>query len=195
MPKQQLTETHRNERMASTIDFLTQHEQEGNAMLEHIVTGDETCVHHYTPPWRNGQWSRKVVMSQSQKNLKLWNQPKKWCVIHEEYFEPTKTDKTTTAAHYCDTLMSLHMVIKRKQPGLLSHSVIFFHDNARPHSTTIMRLFLEDFKWDVFRHSPYSPDLVPSDYHLFLQLKVALGGLRFQSNAEVIAWGRKFFQN
>ncbi len=116
-------------------------------------------------------------------------------VIHEEYFEPTKTNKTITAAHYCDTLMRLRTAVKRKRPGLLSHSVILLHDNARPHSATITRLLLEDFKWDVFQHSPYSPDLTPSDYHLFLQLKSALGGLRFQSNAEVIAWCRKFFQN
>ncbi len=35
-------------------------------------------------------------------------------VIHEEYFEPTKTNKTITAAHYCDTLMRLRTAIKRK---------------------------------------------------------------------------------
>ncbi len=116
-------------------------------------------------------------------------------VIHEEYFEPTKTDKTITNAYYCDTLMRLRMAIKQKRSSLLSCSVILLHDNAIPHSTTITRLLLEDFKWDVFRHSPYSPDLAPSDYHLFLQLKAALGGLRFQSNAEVIAWCRKFFRN
>ncbi len=46
----QLIETHRNERMASAIDFLTRYEQEGHAMLECIVTGDETSVHHYAPP-------------------------------------------------------------------------------------------------------------------------------------------------
>ncbi len=71
-------------------------------------------------------------------------------VIHEEYFESTKTDKTITAAHYCDTLMRLRMAIKRKRPGLLSCSVILLHDNARPHSATITRLLLEDFEWDVF---------------------------------------------
>ncbi len=50
--------------------------------------------------------------------------------------------------------MRLRMAVKRKQLGLLSRSVILLHDNARPHSTTITRLLLEDFKWDVFRHSP-----------------------------------------
>ncbi len=116
-------------------------------------------------------------------------------VIHEEYFESIKTDKTITAAHYCDTLLRLCMAIKRKWPGLLSHSVILLHDNVRPHSATIMCLLLEDFKWDVFRHSPYSPHLASSNYHLFLLLKAALGGLHFQSNTEVVAWCRIFFRN
>ncbi len=49
----QLTETHLNERMALAIDFLTWYEQEGNTMLERIVTGDEMWVHYYTPQRRN----------------------------------------------------------------------------------------------------------------------------------------------
>jgi len=36
-------------------------------------------------------------------------------------------------------------------------------------------------------HPPYSPDLAPSDYHLFPGLKKQLKGRRFSSDAEVIA--------
>jgi histone-lysine N-methyltransferase SETMAR len=36
-------------------------------------------------------------------------------------------------------------------------------------------------------HPPYSPDLAPSDIHLFPGLKKQLKGLHFSSNAEVIA--------
>ena len=36
-------------------------------------------------------------------------------------------------------------------------------------------------------HPPYSPDLVPSDYHLFPGLKKQLLGRNFSSDAEVIA--------
>lgn len=32
-----------------------------------------------------------------------------------------------------------------------------------------------NFKWEIFNHSPYSPDLTPSAYYLFLQLKKSLG--------------------
>jgi len=35
--------------------------------------------------------------------------------------------------------------------------------------------------------SPYSPDLAPSDYHLFPGLKKQLKGRHFSSDAEVIA--------
>jgi hypothetical protein len=30
---------------------------------------------------------------------------------------------------------------------------------------------LLQFSWEVFNHPPYSPDLAPSDSHLFLHLK------------------------
>ncbi|GBM15065.1 hypothetical protein AVEN_150084-1 [Araneus ventricosus] len=36
----------------------------------------------------------------------------------------------------------------------------------------------------IFEHPPYSPDLAPSDFHLFLNLKEFLGGKRFGSDAE-----------
>ena len=36
-------------------------------------------------------------------------------------------------------------------------------------------------------HPPYSPDLAPSDYHLFPGLKKQLKGSHFSSDAEVIA--------
>ena len=36
-------------------------------------------------------------------------------------------------------------------------------------------------------HPPYSPDLAPSDYHLFPGLKKQLKGRHFSSDSEVIA--------
>jgi hypothetical protein len=30
---------------------------------------------------------------------------------------------------------------------------------------------LQEFSWEVFNHPPYSPDLAPSDFHIFLHLK------------------------
>jgi hypothetical protein len=46
---------------------------------------------------------------------------------------------------------------------------------------------LRKLKWDVLLHPLYSPNLVPSDYHLLGPLKEFLGGKRFGGNDEVIA--------
>ena len=40
-------------------------------------------------------------------------------------------------------------------------------------------------KFEVMAHPPYSPELAPSDYHLFGPLKEALRGRRFISGQEV----------
>jgi len=44
---------------------------------------------------------------------------------------------------------------------------------------------LEKFKWDILDHPPYSPDLAPSDFHLFLHLKNHLAGKKFDDDDEV----------
>ncbi|GBM19893.1 hypothetical protein AVEN_2844-1 [Araneus ventricosus] len=40
------------------------------------------------------------------------------------------------------------------------------------------------FKWDVFQHPPYSPDLAISDFHLFTVMKKWLGGQYFADDEE-----------
>jgi hypothetical protein len=41
------------------------------------------------------------------------------------------------------------------------------------------------FKWDILDNPPYSPDLEPSDFHLFLHLKKHLAGKKFDDDDEV----------
>jgi transposase len=51
---------------------------------------------------------------------------------------------------------------------------------------------IQKLKWNVLPHPPYSPDLAPSDYHLFGPLKEYLGRKRFCNNEEVIHDVRKW---
>jgi hypothetical protein len=41
------------------------------------------------------------------------------------------------------------------------------------------------FKWYILDHPPYSPDIVSSDFHLFLHLKKHLTGKKFDDDDEV----------
>ena len=49
-----------------------------------------------------------------------------------------------------------------------------------------------ELRYKLLPHLPYSPDMAPSDFHLFPELKIFLGGWRFSSNKELIG-GVEYF--
>jgi hypothetical protein len=49
--------------------------------------------------------------------------------------------------------------------------VILLHDNSRPHVAKLTEKKIEQFGWKVLAHPPWSPDVAPSDYHLFRFLR------------------------
>jgi len=90
---------------------------------------------------------------------------------------------TISAGVYCNTLKKLRCVIQNKRCCMLSCGVVMIHDNTRPH--TAMQNLITTFGWEQFDHPCYSPDLAPSDFHLFLHLKSILAGQWFHDNSEV----------
>jgi len=53
---------------------------------------------------------------------------------------------------------------------------------------------IQRLDFSVLPHPPYSPDLTPSDFHLFPKLKELLKGQRFSCDEEVKSAVRKWFQ-
>jgi len=53
---------------------------------------------------------------------------------------------------------------------------------------------LNQLRFELIVHPPYSPDLAPSDYYLFPNLKRWLQGKRFTSNEEVIVETEAYFE-
>lgn len=45
---------------------------------------------------------------------------------------------------------------------------------------------LNDLKYDLREHQPYSADLTPNDYYLFKHWKQFFRGMRFSSNEKAI---------
>jgi hypothetical protein len=66
----------------------------------------------------------------------------------------------------------------------MTYSIVLLHDSARLHTSIAAhtRALLEHFNWELFDYPPYSPDLAPSDYHLFTYLKNFLGFRCFNNN-------------
>ena len=64
--------------------------------------------------------------------------------------------------------------------------VLLLHDNARPHTGAYTVDTLRALKFEVLKHPPYSPDLAPSDFHLFGPLKEHMRGQKFADDNEVL---------
>ena len=65
--------------------------------------------------------------------------------------------------------------------------MILLQDNARPHTAAGTLAKIEDLGWKLLTHSPHSPDLAPSDFHLFGPLKESMREIHFLTNEEVKA--------
>jgi hypothetical protein len=64
-------------------------------------------------------------------------------------------------------------------------NIIILHDNARPHAARLTSEAIAKMGWEVLPHPSYSPDLAPSDYHLFGCVKVQLRGVRFETREAI----------
>ena len=87
---------------------------------------------------------------------------------------------------YMTVLERLRQAILNKRPGLDANNITMHHDNARPHMSHATREEIARKGWNVMPQPPYSPNLAPSDFHLFGPLKDDLRGEHFEIDAEVM---------
>ncbi|KAG5326294.1 MOS1T transposase, partial [Pseudoatta argentina] len=97
---------------------------------------------------------------------------------------------TITGDRYRLQLMLLSRALKEKRPLYAQRhdKVILLHDNARPHVAKPVKTYLETLKWEVLPHPPYSPDIAPSNFHLFRSMARGLADRRFHSYEEAQKW-------
>lgn len=186
-----LTEDHKRQRVEAAQQFLDCHEADGDEYLDSIVTGDETWVHYTTPETKEQSKQWKHTSSPKPRKFKqtlsagkimasvFWD--RKGILLCE--FMPRGT--TINADRYCETLKRLRRAIQNKRRGMLTKGVRFHQDNARPHTARVTNALLQQFGWENVLHPPYSPDVAPSDFHLFPEMKKTLGGTQFKNDEEV----------
>jgi len=95
--------------------------------------------------------------------------------------------QTINAEYYSSLLVQLKDILEEKRRGKFTKGVLFLHDNAPAHRTLATQKKLANLGFQCLDHPPYSPDLAPSDYHLFPGLKKKLKCRHFSSDAEVIS--------
>ena len=108
--------------------------------------------------------------------------PKKFKTQPSAGFLPKRS--TITGVYYANLLDQLRTDIREKRRGKLSKGVLLQQDNARVHTCKIDAV--ERNGYELIPHPACSPDLAPSDFFLFPNLKKVIRGLHFRSDEEVV---------
>jgi len=101
--------------------------------------------------------------------------------------------KTITGEYYSNLLPRLDEKIYEKRSGLQKRKIIFHQDSAPAHKSVLAMGKLRDLRYELLEHPPHFPDLAPSDFFLFPELRLFLAGQRFSLNQEAIAAVEGYF--
>lgn len=190
-----LTPGQRQLRVNIATELLLRHQQ--RPFLEKILTSDVKWIPldniHPEKQWLTpGQEAVPVPkIDQRQKKVLLCVWWHRGGIIH---FEVHPNATIVNAELYCQQLDRVPQELRRGTSGWQRRiTPIFLHDNARPHIAQMTRQKLEELQWEILPHPPYSPDLAPSDYHLFRSLEHSLRGHSFDNLDEVVQHLDGFF--
>ncbi|KFD56277.1 hypothetical protein M513_02732 [Trichuris suis] len=159
--------------------------------LRRIVTGDEVWLCHYDPESEQQSRQWKHVNSPRAKRARL--EPRLGKILATIFWDTEgillidymEDGGTITGKYYANLLLQLREEIKEKRRGKLSRKVLLLHDNAPAHRAKVALAAIQQCGFGQIDHPPYSPDLAPSDYFLFGNLKQHLRGTVFSDDNEL----------
>lgn len=196
-----LTPPQKASRVDICQELLSLYNRDKADFVARLVTGDETWIHHWDPETKQESMQWKHI--DSPPPVKFRTQPSAGKVMATIFWDsegmllidymPAKT--TITGLYYSGVLGKLHEAIKNKRRGKLMRGPLLLHDNAPVHMSHVAQGALRDYGFQQLPHPPYSPDLAPSDFYLFRNLKKELRGKRFACDEEVKAATEAYFDS
>ncbi|PIC32650.1 hypothetical protein B9Z55_012898 [Caenorhabditis nigoni] len=187
-----LTEPQKTLRCTLALSLLSR--KRNTSWIGKIVTGDEKwcfMVNHN----RKRQWVKageapkpdtKPEIHEKKVMLSIW-----WDQRGIIYRELLPDGTTVNADVYCSQIQNMVKQYRLLRPE--SDRIILLHDNARPHTALKTRNKIRELDIEVLPHPPYSPDLAPTDYHLFHSLQNHLRGRKFDDRAHLETDLKAFF--
>lgn len=112
-------------------------------------------------------------------------------VVYHKLLKP----ETVNNVSYRQQIINLnHVLIEKRPQWARRHAkVILLHDNAPAHKAKLIQDTIKAIGWELLPYPPYSPDLAPSDYHLFSSMGHALAEHHFDFCEEVENWVSDWF--
>jgi len=172
------------------LDFFR---RDPNDFLSRLVTMDETWLYHYDPERKQQSMEWRHSGSPCPKIFRVQKSGGK--VLASIFWDPDgillndylPKGQTINAEYYSSLVVQLNDILKEKRHGNFTKGVLFVQDKAPAHRELATQKKLAYLGFQCLDHPLCSPDLAPSDYHLFPGLKKQLKGRHFSSDPEVIA--------
>lgn len=180
-----LTAEMRQARLDCVEQNLDLYSEHGDDFLSNIVTEDETPLSLYIPETK--RQSSEWVFPNEKPRLKLRSGTShKKCLMLTIFWDkkgPIKVDfadsKTRiNSDYYCQLIKEVRSL--RRKPR--NQNLWLLHDNAPIHTSQRSMAQISSSGFHLVAHPPYSPDIAPSDFHLFKQLKNDLRGEKFDNS-------------
>lgn len=187
-----LTVDQKRERVKLSVQNLELFEADPEGFAARFITMDETWVHHFEPEYKQQSMQWKHPFSPTPRKARVVPSAGKvmasifWDAKGVLLMDFLRKGETVTGMYYSSLLGKLRVAIKEKRKGMLSKGVLLHADNAPAHSSALAVGKVHECGFQIIQHPPYSPDLAPSDYYLFPNLKKHLAGTRFASDDDVI---------
>lgn len=191
-----LSERNKSDRLKISLSLLARHRKK--SFLWRIVTGDEKWV-YFENPVRKRSWVNPGQPSTSTPKQEIHGKKVLLCMWWDIkgllFYELLDPGETVTSERYSNQLIKLNDKIKelRSFSGHSERKIMLLHDNARPHIASYTKNTILELGWEVLPHPAYSPDLAPSDFHIFRSLQHTLANQFFKNRADVTECIDKFF--
>jgi histone-lysine N-methyltransferase SETMAR len=177
-----LTEEMKKERVRTSEAFLAMIRRCSKAMLENIVTMDESAVSFHTPETKqqSKQWLKKGEPGLIKAKVHATRAKQMILAFFDAgliYTNYVPKGTTVNAKYIVEALGTFLKVLRKKRPVMAAGEWFLHWDNELVHTAATVTVWLAARRVKMIEHLPYSPDLAPADFFLFPKVKKELAGL------------------
>lgn len=179
-------------RRLTVCDFWNRLWLRDRRVFKVAVTMDESWIYHYDPETKeqSREWLRNME-PRPQKAQRTLGTRKVMIVTFFDsegmiYREFVHWPVTINQIVFRQILTCFDITCQNRRPRGTVRGRRFIHmDNASSHTAALTLQHLRNLGWTVLPHPPYSPDLAPNDFWLYLRVKQGLKGRKFNRDDEL----------
>ncbi len=190
-----LSADQKEERVRTCSAFIAAVQRRSMAMLDNIVTMDETMVCYHTPATKKQsmQWVKKGQPGPLNANHASRTKQMLLAFFDSKdliYSHIVPKGSAVNGKYIVKALGNFLKQMKKKRPEMIEQEWWFHWDYGSVHMAAVVQDWFAAHNIQRLEHPPYSPDLAPADFFLFRRVKEELAGKTLDKGTLKTTWER-----